>query len=354
MDFDLHLPILITSPVGNHLPMRQGFASSAASEESSTAPISKCIDSSVNLADFVEYIFIPEYVTGKRTASRSYFQAILKYILTPERVARAFGIDLNATARKREPHANWPYMDNLSLRDLNPEAIQSLISASLKHGYSPRTATHIRDVIRSILSHAALHGSFDGTNPATLVTVPAVIRKEQQVLSLDQLRQVIHLMRFPERFIALFILLTDMNVSEICGLQWKYVNLSNGGRSVGGEWLSPRTITIRNQSYRGDFGPVVQRRRRLIPVSDLLYTFARELKDRDNFTAAEDFVITSRTGTPISPGNISLRRLKSIGKALDLPWLSWKVFHRTRISLARQFGRYVNREIEQALQVTRR
>jgi integrase len=334
--------------------MPRDLACSAPSEASSTALMSNKDDSSVNLADFVEYKFIPEHVITKRAASQSYFHAILKYILTPERVARAFGIDPGEAANKLEPLPDWPYLDNMALSDLSPEIIQSVISASLVRGYSPRTATHIRDVIRAVLSHAALCGYYLGANPARLVTVPAVIRKETHTLSLEQLRQVVHLMRFPEKCIALFVLLTDMNVSEICGLQWKYVNLSNGGRPVDSEWLSPRNIAIRNQSYRGDFGPVVTRRRRLISVPDFLYGVLRELKNREKFTSGEDFVITSRTGTPISPGNISLRRLKFIGKTLDLPWLSWKVFHQTRVSMERQFGRYFNREIEQALQITRR
>lgn len=353
MNLNWHVPGCVTNPVGTHLPISRDLVSSAASEGGSTAPMSKD-DTYASLADFVEYKFIPEHVTNKRAASQSYFRAILKYILSPERVARAFGIDPGEAANKPEPLPDWPYLDNVCLCDLSPEIIQSVISVSLMRGYSPRTATHIRDVIRSILSHAALCGNFVGANPATLVTVPAVTRKEAHTLSLEQLRQVVHLMRLPEKSIALFVLLTDLNVSEICGLQWKYVNLSNGGRAVDGEWLPPRAIAIRSQSYRGDFGPVVPRRRRLVSVPDFLYGVLREQKNREKFTGAEDFVITSRTGTPISPGNISVRRLKFIGAALDLPWLSWKVFHQTRVSMQRQSGRYLNREIEQALQITHR
>jgi len=305
----------------------------------------------MSLADFVEHRFVPEYLVGKRTASRSYFYGILKFILTPARVARAFGIHSRPADKKFEPMPNWPYMDNMALCEVNPEVIQSLISTSLRRGYSPRTATHIRDVIRNVLSHATLRGYYVGTNPATLVTVPAVIRKEVRTLTLEQLSQVIQMMRFPEKAIALFALSTDLNVSEICGLQWKYVNLSNGGRSADGEWLSPRTIAIRNQCYRGEFGSVVPRRRRFISVPDFLCTLLRELRNREKFTGLEDFVIASRTGTPVNPDNVSLRRLKTIGKALDMPWLSWKVFHRTRVSLIHQFGRYLGRQIEQAFQI---
>ena len=42
-------------------------------------------------------------------------------------------------------------------------------------------------------------------------------------------------MRYPEKDIALFALLTGMNVTEICGLKWQYVNLSNDRHIVDDE-----------------------------------------------------------------------------------------------------------------------
>jgi hypothetical protein len=41
----------------------------------------------------------------------------------------------------------------------------------------------------------------------------------------------------------------------------------------------------------------------------------------------------SRAGTPINETNIAARRLKPIGKALEMPWLSWQVFRRTHAAL---------------------
>lgn len=302
----------------------------------------------MTLAEFVECKFLPEYVARQRVAARLYFRGMLKYILKPAHVGP--GLDKAAKSR-REPRdiSSWPYVDSLSLDEISPAAIQHLVSASLLYGYSPRTATHIRDVMRSIFSYAAVSGHYDGINPALMVVTPAVVRKEANVLSLDDLRQVLRMMRYPERSIAIFALTTDMNVTEICGLQWKYVNLSSENRLLEDDLLPPRTIAIRNQSYRGVFGPVGPRRRRFLAASDLLQADLKQLKSRERFVGVEDFVITSRTGSPVNPDNIALRRLKYIGDALEMPWLSWKVFHRTRSSLVRQFGRYLNRELERAL-----
>src|ERR1700680_2852029 len=45
-----------------------------------------------------------------------------------------------------------------------------------------------------------------------------------------------------------------MNVAEICGLQWKRVNLTEAWSNTDGESIPPRTIAVRKQWYRGELG----------------------------------------------------------------------------------------------------
>jgi hypothetical protein len=73
------------------------------------------------------------------------------------------------------------------------------------------------------------------------------------------------------------------------------------------------------------------------------------LKHRKTSTSPDDFVLASRTGSPIYPDNIAARRLKWIGTTLEIPWLSWHVFHRTRTKLMTEFGRHLNKELEKTL-----
>jgi hypothetical protein len=54
----------------------------------------------MSLAEFVECRFAPEYVAVKRSAGRAHFQAILRHILTPEAVDRAFGVKAKAHPSK--------------------------------------------------------------------------------------------------------------------------------------------------------------------------------------------------------------------------------------------------------------
>jgi integrase len=305
---------------------------------------------SINLAEFVKRKFVPEYVSSRRLAGRAHFQSILKHVLTPEQVAHAFEASRDRTA-KLQSIPGWPYLGSLRLGEIDRESIQHLISTALTVGYSTQTATHIRNVVRSIFAHAIRTRYFFDKNPAALVSLPAMKRKELHALTLSQLRQMMQMMRYPEKVITLFVILTGMNVAEICGLQWKYVNLSNDRHLADADWIAPRTIYVRKQSYRGEFGPVIESRKRVVPVPELLFSILRDLKNRERFTGLQDFVLASRSGTPIYPENIAARRLKAIGRALEMPWLSWSVFHRTHLNLKSQFGRHLNKELERILPV---
>jgi integrase len=303
----------------------------------------------MSVLEFVESRFIPEYVTHKRSAGKAHFQSILKHVLTPEGVDRAFQVNSEHLRCRLRNSPDWPYMDSMSLNDVTTEKIQHLISTALQRGYSIQTATHIRNVIRTLFTYAKQVGCCRGENPAIPVSLPGMARKKAHALTLDELKQVIQLMRYPEREIALLAILTRMSVAEICGLQWKYLNLSDTRRVVDGEWLAPRTIAVRKQSYRGEFGLVMASRQRVVAMPELLCSVLSELKTRKRFTAPEDFVLPSRCGTPISQDNVAMRRLKSIGKALAMPWLSWYVFHRTHMSLFSENGRHLQNELKRAI-----
>jgi integrase len=305
--------------------------------------------SSMSLAEFVQRKFIPEYVEIRRSSGRSHFRAILKHVVPPEQVAGGFEENPEKTRVRLKAIDGWPYLGSLRLCDIGEEEIQHLVSAALNAGYSIQTTTHIRNVIRAIFSHAIRTGCYAEKNPAALITLPPMARKKAHTLTPAQLKHVIQVMGYPENGIALLAILTGMNVAEICGLQWEYLNLSDKARLVDEEWIPPKTIAVRKQSYRGEFGLVTESRKRFVSVPDLLGSFLREVKNRKNFTGPQDFVFASRSGTPIHPENIAARRLKSVGRAYGMPWLSWYVFHRTHINLRSEFGRHLHKQYENLL-----
>lgn len=297
----------------------------------------------------MEQHFLPEYVAVKRSAGRAYFRTILNHVIPPEQVACVFSSIGKKPANKLQSNPEWPYLGSLPLSEISTEKIQRLVLTALSRGYSIQTTVHIRNVLRVIFSHATQTGHFRGENPASSVILPAIIRREVNPLSLTQLRQVVQRMRYPERNVAIFVLLTDLSIAEICGLQWKHLNLSIIARPAGDEFLPAMTIAVRKQIYRGEFGPAPSKRQRLVRIPDVLYFFLNELKARKRFTSPDDLVFVSRNGTPIHPENVAARRLKMIGQSLHIPSLSWRSFCRTRIALSSKYGRQLNLELQEIL-----
>jgi site-specific recombinase XerC len=300
----------------------------------------------MTVAEFIERRFVPEHVASMRSAGHDYFQAMLKHVLGPEQVDRAFGVDKERSRSKLTAIPGWPYLNAQRLCDVEPDHIQRIINAALDSGYSTQTVTHIRNVIRKIFSHARDAGCFHGENPATRVVLPHMARKQSHVLTSEQLQQVIHSMRYPEKDVALLSILTDMNVAEIFGLQWKYVNPSEMGRLVDGEWIPPHIIAVRNLSYRNQIRVVSEPRKRDIPISDLVRRVLQNIRARKQSPPKNGFVFSSRKGTPINQDNVAARRLKLIGKQLGMPWLSWNVFHRTSARLSPESQRQLQVELK--------
>lgn len=304
----------------------------------------------VSFATFVERKFIPEYVANKKAAGRAHFRAILKHVLPPESVDAAFAVSIPQTARTLKTVSQWPYLTSIKLSEVTVESIQHLTLTALQHGYSLQTATHIRNVVRNVYTYAIQLGYHTGANPAAGVTLPALSRKDEQLLTLMDLKQLATVMPSPGRELMLFTVLTEMSVVEICGLQWMYFNGTSAGKWADGEFIPPKTIAVRHQHYRGEFSPVTGSRRRFIRVAEGICSLAAELKkSRRQSVNPQDFVLAARNGSPVNPENIAARHLKFIGHSLQIPWLSWGSFQRTRSALRSRFGKNWPRETEKAI-----
>jgi len=298
----------------------------------------------MTIAGFVERSFVPEHVSIKGLAGRTHYRAILKHVLTPEEVQRVFNLETEKSRTRLKAIPDWPYLSHLELAHTRPEHVESLMLAAQTRGYSIQTVTHIRNVVSAIFSHARKSNYFHGLNPASQVAVPGMSRKEAHMLSLPQLKAVLELMRYPEREMTLLAIVTGMNVAEICGLQWIHVNLTGQPVDGTGEWIPPCTLAVRKQWYRGELNSVKIGRTRNVAIPELIIPVLSSLRQRVRYTRPEDFVLVSEAGTPVNETNIASRRLKTVGKELGTPWLSWHVFRRTRKDYLERYGpRFVDR-----------
>src|SRR5258708_39798792 len=69
-----------------------------------------------------------------------------------------------------------------------------------------------------------------------------MVRRESHGRSFDQAFSALASLQSPAREMVLFAILTSMNIAEICGLQWKRVNLNEQFTTVDGESLPPLTM----------------------------------------------------------------------------------------------------------------
>lgn len=295
--------------------------------------------SAMTVGDFVKHVFVPEHVAMKQSSGRIHYQALLKHVLTPEEVESVFRVDMGRSKTKLRAVRDWPYLGGMRLRDTQPGDVQRLVSAASAHGYSAQTVKHIRGVVSAIFAQARKKQYFDGDNPASLVTLPGVNHKKTQALTLAQAKEVLAVMRYPEREMALMAILTTMNMAEICGLQWKCVNLTEAWSNTDDEPIPPGTIAVRKEWYLGELISVGRKsRRRNLPIPESVLAILIGLSHRANFKQPDDFVLASPAGTPINERQIAASRLKPIGSALHMPWLSWQVLRRTHKTLAYELG----------------
>jgi integrase len=293
----------------------------------------------MTVTDFVEQAFVPEHVATKAASGRTHFQAILKHVLKPEEVHRVFRVGSQGSKVKMKTIPGWPYLGHMPLLETRDDDVQRLIEAAVARGYSAQTVKHIRNVVAAIFAHAKKTQCFLGDNPATQVVLPKMVRKEAHALTFAQAQDLIGAMQYPQRELALIAMLTHMNVAEICGLQWKWVNLTDDWCTAEGERIPPRTIAVRRHFYRGELVSLPMRsRNRCLSIPEPLLQVLLELRQRQSYTGPDDFVLVSKVGRPVNEKDIAKRLLKPIGKRMKMPWLSWRVLSRTHTTLAYQLG----------------
>lgn len=302
----------------------------------------------MTVAEFVERKFLPEHIASKGIPGRRHYHAILKHILDPGRVERMFSAEVESSRTKLRANPDWPYIDEVPLHEVNSESVQRLMAVATRSGYSTQTVKHIRSAFSAIMSHAIKEGCYAGVNPAMRVASPGMQRKTPHVLSFAQTVEVLQAMRYPEWEITIIAILTGLSIAEICGLLWKYVNLSSHPVHREDESIPPMSIAIRKQWYRGLLSDVPKGRKKAVPIPILFRPIFVQLSQARN-SGWNDFVLVSRSGKPINQINIAARRLKVIGKQLDLPWLSWQVFRRTRTQLLAEFGAQLQYKLAMAV-----
>lgn len=281
------------------------------------------------LADFVRIKFLPEYIQQKDLAGRRHYQAMLKHILRPDTVDQIF----QSGPSRMKAIPGWPYLDQVKLCQLREQHVRDLTRTAEARGYAAQTVKHIRNALGVIIGHAKQEGLFEEENPVVRVGLPPMSRRRLQHLTIAQAKAMLSMMEFPEREIALIAITTGLSIQEICGLQWKHVNLNKTDVECDGKAIPPNCILVSQHWYPEGIFSLRSNRVRVIELPQPLALIFIRLRQEATPIDANSFVVTVRSGEPIRPVGLQRSRLSAIGRKIDIPSLSWRHINRAHSAI---------------------
>jgi integrase len=163
--------------------------------------------------------------------------------------------------------------------------------------------------------------------------------KEKRALSIEEAQAVLERLEDPLRTMVLMSLTTSLNVAELCGLKWRYVNMSDKPLLLDGEIIPPWSFAVRKNFYKGKLenSPKTRKRNRTQPIPLTLQAALAGLRAASAHTGVDDFVFASSTGNPVDGHNANNRQFKAIAKELGVP-VSWHIFRHTCATFAEAAG----------------
>jgi hypothetical protein len=303
----------------------------------------------ISVAEFVGSKFIPEHIEHKSLAGRRHYQSMLKHILRPDTVDQLFNA---STARKSRLKAipGWPYLDNVQLCELREQHVRDLTEAAFARGYSAQTVTHIRNVLGVIVVHAKRDRLFADENPVSAVELPPICHKTPQDLTIAQAMAMLKMMQYPEREIALIAITTGISIQEICGLQWKHINLTKVGVDCDGVAIPSGSILIKQHWNPEGITELHFSRIRLTKIPEPLSVILLRLKQEALSPDPNAFVLATPAGAPIRPTSLRMTRLNVIGRKIAVPWLSWQVVKRAHDAMLSELRMQLNSDLVSSAQ----
>jgi integrase len=231
-------------------------------------------------------------------------------------------------ARTFEDYADYmkryvrPVVGTKRLASIKPLDLQLVYTTMLENGLSGRTVRYVHAVLSSALKQA-VKWQLIHTNPASMVDLPKIQRKEMRVLSVEECAKFLNAAKSDE-FSAIFSLAisTGMRPEEYLGLQWKDIDLSVGTVTV------QRALVWRRKGGGWSLEePKTSKSRRSIPISQTIVgelTAHRKLQLERRMNLREtyqnnEFVFATSIGTPILTSNLTRRHFKPILKKAELP-----------------------------------
>ncbi len=302
-------------------------------------------ESTISVAAFVHKKFIPNHVELKSPAGRTHYHAILKHLITPERVDCIFASYPKFGNTRLKAVPGWPYLDDVLLCDLTPNHVRQLVLSAALRGYSPQTVKHIRCVLGAIVKHAKKERMFNGENPISEVELPPASPTRSHELTVLQAKKLLKSMQYPEREIALLTISTGMNISEVCALQWKHMNLTGNTVRSDEDPIPGESCIVKRQWTADSIINLSGNRVRVVELPKPLVRVLLQLKQSRRIVDRDQFLIATTEGHAMRPADTLIMYLKPVGKRLGMPWISWQILRRAHQSLLSELRTRLTNEL---------
>jgi integrase len=218
-----------------------------------------------------------------------------------------------------------PRLGERRLDAIEVDDILTLISELRKEGYSGTTIAVTLTPLSRLFTHAMRRGLIE-VNPVSKLDRserPHVSRQERPVLNPEEIGRLLEAAAPRYRTLLATAILSGLRQGELLGLHWREVDFDN-------ELIHVRTALDRK---RRDVAPKTQRAVRDVILMPALAEALRQHKRETHFNRPDDYVFTTRTGTPHHAPNIGARALKPALEKAGLQPVRWHDLRHTFASL---------------------
>jgi integrase len=218
-----------------------------------------------------------------------------------------------------------PRLGERPLNGLGVDDILSLIIDLRRQGYSGTTIAAILTPLSRLFAHAVRRGLIE-VNPVSKLDRserPRVSRQERPVLNPAEIGRLLQAAAPHYRTLLATAILSGLRQGELLGLHWRDVDFDN-------ELIRVRTALSRK---RRDVPPKTARAVRDVILMPALAEALRQHRMETRFDQPDDYVFTTRAGTPHHAPHIGQRALKPALEKAGLQPVRWHDLRHTFASL---------------------
>lgn len=215
-----------------------------------------------------------------------------------------------------------PSWGSKTLKEMRPITVEKWLE-NLPH--APATRAKIRNLLSALFQHAIRYGWAEN-NPIRAVRTSAKRLREPDVLTPEEIQELLLELGEPCKTMALLAALTGLRISEILGLQWQDVDLD-------GAILHLRRGVV-NQEI-SNLKTIASRRP--LPIAAPLVNALKSWREQTSFPAPDHWVFASpQTGgqQPFWPGMLLKRQIQPAAKRAGITkQVGWHSFRRSYATL---------------------